>query len=157
MVAVRLADLKDADAAVDVVRRSIEQLCTADHRNDADTVARWLANKTRSNFLSWLSNDENFCVVAEANDRLSGVGLLNRSGEIRLFYLAPGSQRQGVGKAIHAALEEKAIAWGLQKLHLESTALARPFYEAIGYRPAGVAKLRFGVLQSHPYEKTLQY
>ena len=29
-----------------MVRQSIEQLCTADHGNDAATLTRWLANKT---------------------------------------------------------------------------------------------------------------
>lgn len=61
-----------------------------------------------------------------------------------------------MGKAIHLALEEKAKAWALRELKLESTALARPFYERLGYRSAGAAKLRFGVLHSYPYEKTLQ-
>lgn len=61
-----------------------------------------------------------------------------------------------MGKAIHLALEEKAKAWGLRELKLESTVLARPFYERLGYRSAGAAKLRFGVLHSYPYEKTLQ-
>ena len=95
-------------------------------------------------------------MVAEDNSRLSGVGLLHNSGEIRLFYLTPETQRQGIGKAMHAALEEKAIAWGLHKLHLESTARARPFYAALGYQPVGAATLRFGVLQSYPYAKTLE-
>lgn len=156
MVAVREADPKDADAVVEVVRRSIEELCAADHRDDPNTLAMWLANKTPQHFLSWLSSADNFCVVAEANGRLSGVGLLHRSGEIYLFYLAPGAQRQGIGKAIHAALEEKANLWGVRRLHLESTVLARPFYEALGYHQVGAATLRFGVLPGYPYEKELQ-
>ena len=137
------------------MRRSITQSCAADHRDDADTLATWLANKTPRHFLSWISNTDNFCVVAEANGRLSGVGLLHRSGEIRLFYLEPGAQRQGIGKMIHAMLEEKATTWGLRKLHLDSTVLARRFYEALGYQPAGATRTRFGVLQCFPYEKAL--
>jgi GNAT superfamily N-acetyltransferase len=156
MVTVRQADPKDADMAVNVVRRSITQLCTADHHNDANTLATWLANKTPQNFLSWFANTNNFCVVAEANDRLLGVALLHRNGEISLFYVAPAAQRRGIGNALHAAIEERANLWGLRKLHLESTALARPFYEGLGYQPVGAAKPRFGVLRCYPYEKTLQ-
>ena len=59
-------------------------------------------------------------------------------------------------KAIHATLEAQARAWGLPKLHLDSTVKARLFYEAIGYKPSGEAKHRFGVLQCYPYEKVLQ-
>jgi GNAT superfamily N-acetyltransferase len=155
MAAVRRAEPKDADAAVALLRRSITELCVADHHGDAETIARWLSNKTRENFLSWLADDDSFCVVAEANDRLLGVGLVHRSGEIRLCYLLPGTQRQGIGKAIYLALEAKAKAWTLPTLSLESTLSARPFYESLGYRATGSAKPGFGLSRCHPYEKAL--
>lgn len=156
MVAIRDAKPDDAEVAVDVVRRSITELCPADHHGDAKTVDQWLANKTSQNFRSWLTDGNNFCAIAEVNARLVGVGLLRRTGEIALFYLAPGMQRRGIGKALHVALEQKAMGWGLEKLHLDSTALARPFYEALGYRATDCARPRFGVLCCYPYEKTLQ-
>lgn len=157
MVTVRPATSKDAEMAVQVVRRSIEELCTDDHHNDAVTLAGWLANKTPENCRSWIANPDNFCVVAEVDGRLSGVGLIHRGGEIKLFYLDPGVQRQGIGRAIHAALKTQARAWVLRRLRLDSTFLARPFYEALGYRAAGEPKPRFGMLQCYPYEKLLQY
>jgi len=156
MFAVRPAENSDAHAAISVVRRSIAESCTADHHGDADTIARWLANKTVQHFVSWLANEDNYCVVAEASGDLLGIGLLQRSGEIFLFYLAQSAQRQGIGKAIHLALEEKAKTWGLLKLKLDSTLLACQFYEKLGYRSAGAARARFGELHSYPYEKTLQ-
>lgn len=156
MFAVRPAENRDAEAAVDVVRRSITQLCTTDHRGDADTLAKWLSNKTVHHFLSWLANEDNYCVIAEASGRLLGVALLHRSGEINLFYLAPSAQRRGIGRALHSALEEKAKTWGLLKLMLDSTRLACPFYETLGYRPMGAARPRFGMLHSYPYEKVLE-
>src|SRR5574337_1217214 len=155
MTVVRQAKSEDAEVAVRVVRRSIEELCTADHHNDAETLTKWLANKTPENFRSWISDPDNFCVVTEADGQLSGVGLVDRTGEIKLFYMAPDSQRQGMGRAIHAALEAQARAWRLRKLQLDSTFLARPFYEALGYRATGDAKVRFGVLRCYPYEKLL--
>lgn len=156
MISVRPAKKRDAATAIDIVRRSIGQLCVADHRNDETTLAAWLANKTPQDFLEWLSNEDNFCVVAESAGRPVGVGLLHRRGEILLFYLAPGSQRQGIGKMVHAALEERASEWGLTALHLDSTALACPFYESLGYRPTGPALARFGVLQCFPYARQLR-
>lgn len=156
MISVREASADDAGEVIDVVRESITLSCAIDHRNDPYTLARWLENKTPQNFVSWLSNTDNFCVVAHLNESLSGVGLLHRGGEIRLFFVAPKAQRHGVGKAIHAALEEKAALWGLRTLHLQSTALARQFYEALDYQSGGAAKLRFGVFHCYPYEKILQ-
>jgi GNAT superfamily N-acetyltransferase len=152
---VRPAEQRDAAAVVEVIRRSIQELCAADHHNDHETLNMWLANKTPENFLNWLANPDNFCVAAELNDHLSGVGLLHHSGEIRLCYLAPGAQGQGIGKAMHAKLEAVARDWGLSSLHLDSTAMACPFYEALGYHSTGAAIPRFGVLQGFPYEKRL--
>jgi GNAT superfamily N-acetyltransferase len=155
MIVVRPAEVSDAAAAIEVVRHSIRELCVADHHNDESTLSTWLANKTSQNFLTWLAHVDNFCAVAESNSLLLGVGVLHRRGEILLFYLAPGAQRQGIGRMIHAALEEKANQWGLASLHLDSTALACTFYEALGYRRIGVPVPRFGVLQCFPYAKQL--
>lgn len=154
-VTVRQAKLEDAKAAVEVLRRSITELCIPDHRGDTDTIEKWLANKTPETFHAWLVNDENFCVVAELNHRLLGIGLLHRSGEIRLCYVAPGMQGQGIGKAVYLTLEAQAKAWGLKTLNLESTISARPFYEQLGYRPSGAAKPSFGISHCHPYQKSI--
>jgi len=156
MFAVRPAEKKDAEAAVDVVRRSILESCADDHRGDADTIAKWLSNKTVEHFVSWFANQDNYCMIAEAGGRPLGVAVLRRSGEIVLFYLLPSAQRKGIGTALHSALEEKAKSWGLTKLGLDSTVRACPFYEKLGYRSAGTPRPRFGVLHSYPYEKLLQ-
>ncbi len=156
MVSVRPANPGDAEAAAALLRQSISELCSADHHGDAETVAQWLANKTPENFRTWLANAENFCVVAEVNESICGVGLLHRTGQIRLFYLMPGCQRQGIGKVLHQSLENQAQAWGLAQLNLESTLLARPFYESLGYRSAGGPRPGFGNSWSHPYAKRLQ-
>jgi GNAT superfamily N-acetyltransferase len=156
MTVVRRADPRDAQAATDVLRRSITELCVLDHRGDADTLGKWLANKTPQNFLLWLASDDNFCVVAEADSQVVGVGLLHRSREIRLCYLAPGAQGKGIGKAIYLSLEEQAKALGLGILRLESTVSAREFYERQGFRSTGTATPGFGISHCHPYEKELQ-
>ena len=155
-VTVRQAEQQDADAAIGVVRRSITELCVTDHHGDEETLTRWLANKTSETFRSWVSNHDNFFFVAESGGGLIGVGLLRRSGQVLLFYVAPGSQRQGIGRAIHVALEARAIQRGLPLLHLESTADARNFYEALGYRATGEPVHKYGVLQCFPYQKHLQ-
>jgi hypothetical protein len=42
----RRARVEDAAAACDVMRRSITELCLADHANDPTILEAWLANKT---------------------------------------------------------------------------------------------------------------
>lgn len=156
MFEVRPAKQADAEAAIDVVRRSITELCAADHKGDVDTLGKWLSNKTPRHFLDWLANEDNFCAVAEENRELLGVALVNRSGEIALLYLAPGAQRRGIGKALHQALEQKAMSWGVERLRLNSTVAARAFYESMGYLRSSDATPHFGVLSCYPYEKPLK-
>jgi GNAT superfamily N-acetyltransferase len=156
MTAVRQAQQQDEAKALDVLRRSITELCTSDHGNDPEVLAAWLANKTPEHFMSWLTNLDFFCVVAESGDRLCGVGLLHRSGRISLCYLLPGTQRRGIGTAIYRALEEQAWAWGLRTLNLESSVEARAFYERCGFRRVGVAGAETGTSTPCYYEKQLQ-
>jgi GNAT superfamily N-acetyltransferase len=144
----------DAAEAAALLRASITQLCRADHRDDPQTLEQWLANKTQENFRAWLADDESYCVVAES-DRLVGVGMLHSSGEIRLCYLLPGVQGQGIGKLILFALEARARALGLRKLTLQSTVDARRFYERRGYLPGGAPEAGFGISRCHPYAKEL--
>jgi hypothetical protein len=49
---IRNAVPEDAAAACEVMRRSIAELCVADHRNDPAILERWLANKTPDIFKS---------------------------------------------------------------------------------------------------------
>jgi hypothetical protein len=100
-IQVRPAEIADAVAAIATVRASVSCLCTADHQDDPDTSSVWIGNKTADNFGAWIANPDNFCVVAASGEIAAGVGLLHRSGEIRLFYLAPGCQRQGTGGALY--------------------------------------------------------
>jgi GNAT superfamily N-acetyltransferase len=156
MPTARIAEPRDADAAVRVLRRSIAELCVADHHNDPTTLQKWLENKTVENFHCWLATESNFCVVTESNAEINGVGLVHRAGEILLCYVAPESQGHGYGSAILEALEAKARTWGLDKLRLGSTVSARPFYERHGYIAAGESTCSFGSSRCYPYEKILQ-
>lgn len=138
-----------------VVRHSITESCQPDHHGDPATLQQWLANKTPSHFGAWLSDAANYCVVAALDGPVCAVGLLQRSGEVMLCYVAPQAQKRGVGRALHAALESKARAWGLTSLRVHSTMVARRFYENLGYRHAGPPQPGFGVTLCHPYEKPL--
>ena len=46
---IREAVVGDAEEACTMVRRSITELCAADHGNDPAILARWLDNKTPEN------------------------------------------------------------------------------------------------------------
>src|SRR5689334_5812773 len=113
-ITVREARPEDAVAVVEMVRDSITELCVEDHRNAPSLLDAWLENKTPENFRTWLSNPDNFCVVA-ADDCMCGVGLLHRSGEIRLLYVSPKRLRRGIGRELLKRLESQAHDWQLPR------------------------------------------
>ena len=49
----------DAPAACDALRRSIAELCGADHKGDPAILERWLANKTPGIVASWMTQPGN--------------------------------------------------------------------------------------------------
>ena len=49
----------DAIAGCDVLKRSIAELCIADHKNDPAILARWLGNKT----IEYLSHGPNNQII----------------------------------------------------------------------------------------------
>ena len=153
---VRAATIQDAAAAVAVLRDSITQLCVADHQNDTTTLEQWLRNKTTDHFRQWLADPENFLVVAEVDSVVSGVGLVDVRGDLRLCYVSPGRQRLGIGRAMLCALEAQAIRWNIEEVRLRSSANGCAFYERLGYHSTGEAGPAFGVLRDYPYAKTLR-
>ncbi len=153
---VRAARPADADAAAEVLRQSILKLGAPDHQNDPETLEKWLANKSAAHFLGWLADEDKFCVVAQSREKIRGVGLIDRSGEILLCYISPRVRGQGVGSKILAALEQKAAAWRLTSLRLQSTGSARSFYEHHGYAPDGESTHTFGIARCYPYRKELR-
>ena len=152
---VRRAAAQDVAASVALLIASITSLCVEDHANDPATLARWLSNKTVPSFEQWLADPENVIVIAELGSVLCGVGLLHSSGAIRLCYVLPGKQHQGVGRALIQRLEAEATRRGVVQLVLTSTVGARRFYAGLGFAPNGPARTGIGVLTQYPYVKPL--
>lgn len=155
-VEVRPALNADAEAAVEVLRRSITEVCLADHQNDAPTLERWLRNKTPERFRSWRSAPDNFLVVAVCAGVICGVGAIRQSSDLDLLYVHPSYQRRGIGRALLMVLESRAREWGLSTIRLIASATARPFYEHFGYEylPAESSP-GYGVLYDYRYRKLL--
>jgi len=152
---VRAATGHDAQAAVEVIRRSISELCTADHRGDPATLEEWLANKTAARFRGWLARSGQYTVVVERDGTLCGVGMMGPDGSVRLCYVHPDHTRCGVGRALVDAMQSEARARGMDRLHLDATLSAMAFYEAMGFRRVGSPHVWLGVVRSQPYEKRL--
>jgi GNAT superfamily N-acetyltransferase len=131
---IRQANASDAASACAVLRRSIVELCEADHGNEAQFLDRWLANKTPENVAAWIADPGNLVYVATDGDKIAGVAAMTRAGWVTLNYVSPDARFKGVSKLLLAELERKAAELGLAQCRLESTKTARRFYEAAGYR-----------------------
>jgi GNAT superfamily N-acetyltransferase len=151
---VRRAVEDDAAEACLVLRRSIEELCIADHRGDANVLRTWLGNKTPENVLTWMRTPDQSMVVAEGNGRILGVGLATAGGDIKLNYVHPDARFQGVSRAILRALEDFLREHGNAVGRLHSTGTAHRFYLAAGYEDAGPPDMQ-GPVPGQPMEKKL--
>lgn len=157
-VTTRRARVEDAGIAAYLLCDSIRDLCHADHRGDPALLASWLANKTEENFRRWFAGPGVTVLLAECDGMLAAVGAIGVEGEARgeimLNYVAPAMRWRGASKALVAALEDEARGLGLGRVHLASTATARSFYRALGYRDSGPAVEAFG-LTAYPMARDL--
>ena len=151
---IRSARTDDAAAACETMRRSITELCVADHKNDPSILARWLANKTPENFLAWIARPDNHLLVAVEGDAMLAVGCVTDAGEITLNYVSPDARFCGISRAMLKALEEHARKRGNVRCRLTSTGTARRFYRAAGYVEDAPAPFKFG-MPDYPMSKSL--
>jgi GNAT superfamily N-acetyltransferase len=152
---IRDATPEDASAACQTMRRSIAELCAADHHNDPEILQRWLNNKAPEIFKTWIKPDNSLLVAVEGNDILA-VGNVTGAGEITLNYVSPDARFRGVSSALLTALEHRARERGNEACELESTETARRFYLARGYSEDGTASAKFGTVGGHPMTKRLK-
>ena len=152
---VRDAIAEDADAACLVMRRSIAELCVADHGNDKAILARWLGNKTPEIFRSWIAEPRNSVLVAVEHGDILAVGAVTDAGNITLNYVSPDARFRGVNRGLLAALEARAMERGNARCTLTSTETARRFYRANGYAEDGAPVGKFGTSSCYPTSKVV--
>jgi hypothetical protein len=105
---IRDAQSEDAHSACEVVRRSISELCAADHGNDPIILSQWLKNKTPGNVAAWIAHPANSVLVAVEHGTILAVGAVTDSGEVTLNYVSPDARFRGVSRALLGALENRA-------------------------------------------------
>ena len=114
---IRQAREEDAEAACVVLRRSITELCRADHQDDGPSLAKWLANKTPENVRTWIGNPDNHMLVADDDGAILGVAAIQRSGKITLNYVSPDARFRGVSKALMTRARGEGVGAGHRGVH----------------------------------------
>jgi GNAT superfamily N-acetyltransferase len=137
LMEIRAARPADAAEVCAVLRRSITELCHADHCNDPMVLEKWLANKTPANVTSWIESPHDYMFLAIENGAIAGVAGITSAGEITLNYVSPDARFRGVSKALLARLEAKALELGHSRCTLTSTVTARRLYRSAGYLDDG--------------------
>ena len=145
----------DAPAACEALRRSIAELCAADHGNDAAILARWLANKTPANIASWIARPGNSVLLAVEGAAVLAVGAVTDAGEITLNYVSPDARFRGASRALLLALERRAAERGNARCTLNSTETAHRFYRDAGYADDEPPSGAFGTRSGHPMSKAI--
>jgi GNAT superfamily N-acetyltransferase len=154
-VEIRDATPEDAEAACDVLRRSISELCVADHGNDPAILKAWLGNKRPEIVAAWARQPGNSLLVAVEDDAILAVGSVTDAGEITLNYVAPDARFRGVSRALLGAPEARAVARGNIRCTLTSTATAHRFYRSRGYVDNGPPAQKFGTSPCCPMSRRI--
>jgi GNAT superfamily N-acetyltransferase len=154
-VKIRDATPDDAEAACDVLRRSISELCVADHGNDPAILNAWLGNKQPGIVAAWARQAGNSLLVASEGDAILAVGSVTDAGEITLNYVAPEARFRGVSRALLGALEARAAERGNARCTLTSTETAHRFYRSVGYVDDGAPRGNFGTASAYPMSRLL--
>lgn len=86
-------------------------------------------------------------IVAERDGTIVGFAtvLAGKDGKAELedLFVAPDQWRTGIGSALLAEAERRAVESGARVLHVVAGERARPFYEASGFRFAGTVATTF--------------
>ncbi|MCO4823878.1 MAG: GNAT family N-acetyltransferase [Amylibacter sp.] len=134
MTQIRRATEADAEVAINTLRRSISELCFADHDGDVQEIKAWLRNKTVAAWNDWIAREDVLVLVADRNQTVVGVGMVSLQGKIMLNYVHPDARFSGVSKAMVAAMEEELRSRKVPCCQLESTTTAREFYVNCGFQ-----------------------
>lgn len=152
---IRRARPDEAAEICDVLRRSIAELCGADHHDDPAILRSWLANKTPKIVEGWIADRDNSLLVAVEGTDVLAAGAVRNDGEITLNYVSPDARFKGVSRALLTQLELTARGQGNDVCHLISTETAHRFYLSCGYEDCGVPQGKFGTTSSYPMLKRL--
>lgn len=136
---IRDANPSDAAKICDVLIRSVKEICAKDYDHDEAVIRDWCSNKDPEIVAQWISNPNNFCLVAElAPHGIVGAAMYSRAESlIHLCYLVPEALHQGIGSRLLNRLEAEAARLEHAIITLNSSITARGFYKRHGYIDSG--------------------
>ncbi len=127
---IRLGTLDDAVQLARIFHDTVHRINIHDYTQEQ--VNAWAPGAPDAE--KWKARmQEHLTFVADINGTIAGFGELDERGFIGCFYCHHDHQRQGVGRAIYVAIEQRARSQKLQRLFTEASITALPFFRAQGF------------------------
>ncbi len=127
---VRLFQTQDAEQIARLFHETVREINVRDYSNSQ--VEAWAPEDIQ--FRNWVEVCSNrFTYVADDNGVIAGFGELEPNGHIDCFYCHKNYQRCGVGSRIYQAIEAKAYELSLNRLFVEASITAKPFFQRMGF------------------------
>jgi putative acetyltransferase len=127
---VRLFQTQDAEQIARLFHETVREINVRDYSNSQ--VEAWAPEDIQ--FRNWVEVCSNrFTYVADDDGVIAGFGELEPNGHIDCFYCHKNYQRCGVGSRIYQAIEAKAYELSLNRLFVEASITAKPFFQRMGF------------------------
>jgi putative acetyltransferase len=129
-IAVRLFEERDAEQIAQLFHDTVREINIRDY--SSNQVRAWAPDNIY--FRDWVKVcSSRFTYIAHIMDTIVGFGELEANGHIDCFYCHKNYQGCGVGKQIYRALETKAVELSLNRLFVEVSITAKPFFQRMGF------------------------
>ncbi len=120
----------DAAAVVSLFRNTVRRVNLGDYT--PEQVRAWAPDEISVG--EWAASMQGrFAVVAESGGILVGFADLAPDGHLDRLYVHADRQREGIGRALLAAVVAEAERRGGAELHVEASITALPFFRAHGF------------------------
>ncbi len=127
---IRLFKEQDATQIALLFHETVREINLSDY--SIAQVKAWAPDNI--NFRNWAKVcSERFTYVADDRGIIAGFGELELNGHIDCFYCHKNYQRMGVGSKIYRAIETKANELGINRLYVEASITAKPFFLQMGF------------------------
>jgi GNAT superfamily N-acetyltransferase len=115
---------------LDLFKDTIRRVNARDY--DADQIAAWSSDEIDP--VAWGNRFEGrFAIVAEVDDCPVGFTDLTHEGYLDRLFVSANHQRQGIASALMDSILAEANRLGLNRIDVNVSLTARPFFESYGF------------------------
>lgn len=147
---------EDAPLLGDIFYRAVREVASRSYSREQ--VEAWAIFPPPADLYARKAVDGRCLLVsADADDRPVAYGDVERSGHIDHLFCLPEAIGTGAASRLYDELEIQARAWGLERLFVEASELARPFFDRKGFANLGRKDfiMRGALMHNYDMEKYL--